>query len=227
MKKFYRIFILLVALLFLTTFNPKELNHTVKKNDDFFKIKSVEIRNNLLIKETEIIQKLGNVYKKNIFLLKKQDIEEPLRDINFFEKIEVKKKYPDKIVIKIFETVPLAILFKNKTKYFLDSSSNLIFFDKEIYNEQLPSIFGEGAEKKFIYFFNKLKENNFPHDKIRNFYYFKIGRWDIELAEKKVIKFPSSNENKAINKSIELLHDEDFEKYSMIDLRVDGKIVVE
>ena len=72
-----------------------------------------------------------------------------------------------------------------------------------------------------------MKENNFPHDKIRNFYYFKIGRWDIELAEKKVIKFPSSNENKAINKSIELLHDEDFEKYSMIDLRVDGKIVVE
>ena len=125
MKKFYRIFILLVALLFLTTFNPKELNHTVKKNDDFFKIKSVEIKNNLLIKEKEIIQKLGNVYKKNIFLLKKQDIEEPLRDINFFEKIEVKKKYPDKIVIKIFETVPLAILFKNKTKYFLDSSSNL------------------------------------------------------------------------------------------------------
>ena len=159
--------------------------------------------------------------------MKKQDIEDPLKDIDFFEKIEVKKKYPDKIVIKIFETIPVAILFKNKTKFFLDSSSNLITFNKEIENKELPNVFGEGAEKKFIYFFNKLKDNNFPHKKIKNFYYFKIGRWDVELAEKKVIKFPNENENKAINKSIELLNHKDFEKYSMIDLRVDGKIIVE
>ncbi len=227
MKKFYRIFILLVLLIFLSTFNPKELNITVKKNDDFFKIKSVEIRNNLLIKEKEIIQKLSNIYKKNIFLLKKQDIEEPLKDIDFFEKIEVKKKYPDKIVITIFETFPVAILFKNKGKYFLDSSSNLILFDDKIISKELPSVFGEGAEKKFIYFHDKLKENNFPYEKIKNFYYFKIGRWDIELGEKKVIKFPNNNENEAINKSIKLLKNQDFQKYSMIDLRVDGKIIVE
>ena len=31
---------------------------------------------------------------------------------------------------------------------------------------QLPTIFGEKAENNFIYFFNQLKNNNFPNKKI-------------------------------------------------------------
>ena len=41
------------------------------------------------------------------------------------------------------------------------------------------------------------------------------------------IKFPSSNINEAIIKSIKLLDREDFSNYKIIDLRVDGKIIVE
>ena len=61
MKKFYRILILITILVFLSTFNPKELNLTEKKNDSFFQIKNVEITNNKLIKKNEIIKKLNNV----------------------------------------------------------------------------------------------------------------------------------------------------------------------
>ena len=109
----------------------------------------------------------------------------------------------------------------------MDSSSNLIFFDKEINGKKLPNIFGEGAENSFIYFLNKLRKNDFPYEKIINFYYFKIDRWDIELLDSKIIKFPNNNENQAIKKSIELLKHQDFKKYNIIDLRVDGKIITE
>ena len=94
------------------------------------------------------------------------------------------------------------------------------------YNE-LPSVFGEGAEKNFIYFFNQLKKNNFPNNQIKNFYYFQIGRWDLQLLNNKIIKFPHNNTVDAIIKSIELLDHKDFENYNIIDLRVDGKIIVE
>ena len=49
MKKFYRITLLLIILIFLSTFNPTELNLISKKNDTQFKIKNIEIKNNLLI----------------------------------------------------------------------------------------------------------------------------------------------------------------------------------
>ena len=104
------------------------------------------------------------------------EFEKPLKEIDFFEKVEVKKKYPNTIEVKIFETEPIAILYKNKAKYLLDSSSNLILFEDNINFNQLPSIFGEGAENHFIYFFSKLENNNFPIKDVKKFYFFQAAR---------------------------------------------------
>ena len=114
MKKFYRIILLLIVLIFLSTFNPKEFNLISKKSDVLFKIENIEIKNNFIINKSEIKEKLSNIHKENIFFIKRKDIEEPLKEIDFLKKIEVKKKYPNTIIIKIFETKPVAILFKIK-----------------------------------------------------------------------------------------------------------------
>ena len=227
MKKIYRIVLLLVVFIFLSTYNPKNLDLVTEKNNTFFKIKNIEILNNFLIKNSEIEEKLSNIYNKNIFLIKGSDIEQSLEKIDFLKKIEVKKKYPSTVVVKIFETKPVAILFKNKTKYLLDTSSNLILLGKNRNYDQLPGVFGKDAESDFNNFFNQLKNNSFPNEEIKNFYYFQIGRWDLELTNNKIIKFPADNIDDAITKSIELLKREDFKKYNIIDLRIDGKIIVE
>ena len=54
MKKFYRIILLLIALIFLSTFNPKEFNLVAKKSNTLFKIENIEIKNNFLINKSEI-----------------------------------------------------------------------------------------------------------------------------------------------------------------------------
>ena len=227
MKKFYKIILLLIVLIFLSTFNPKEFNLAKKKSDTLFKIENIEIKNNFLTNKSEIEEKLKVILKENIFFIKREDIEKSLKEIDFLQSIEVKKKYPNTILIKIFETKPVAILYKNKAKYLLDSSSNLIFFENNMNFNQLPSVFGIGAENYFVYFFNQLENNNFPTKDIKKFYFFQIGRWDLELANNKIIKFPHNNIEDAIKKSIELLGREDFENYNNIDLRIDGKIIVE
>ena len=227
MKKLYRIVLLILVLIFLSTYSPNKFDLILEKNNTFLKIQKIKIVNNFLIKNSEIKEKLGKIYNKNIFSIKKKDIEEPLKEINFLEKVEVKKKYPNTIVVKIFETKPVAILYKNKAKYLLDSSSNLIFFENNMNFNQLPSVFGIGAENYFVYFFNQLENNNFPINNIKKFYFFQIGRWDLQLANDKMIKLPHDNIEDAIKKSIELLNRKDFQNYNIIDLRIDGKIIVE
>ena len=227
MKKIYRIVLLLAIFIFLSTYNPKNLGSIVEKKHTFFKIQNIEIVNNFLITNNEIEEKLSSIYNKNIFLIKRDDIEESLKKIDFLKKIEVKKKYPSTIIVTIFETKPVAILFKNKVKYLLDTSSNLILLGKNKNFNQLPNVFGKGAESNFINFFNQLENNNFPNQEVKNFYYFQIERWDLQLINNKIIKFPSNNIDYAIKKSIELLKREDFKKYKIIDLRIDGKIIVE
>jgi len=227
MNKFYKISLFLIVFISLSTYTPRQFQSITKNEKSYFDIENIELNGNLLIKEEKIIKKLKNIYEKNIFLIKKKDIEKPLSNINFLEKIEVKKKYPNTIIIKIFETKPMGYLFKNKEKYLIDSSSNLILLNKKNNSFKMPSIFGENSEKYYISFLKKLEKNNFPSKKIKNYYYFKIGRWDIKLKNDKFIKFPYNNVDEAIIKSVELLKREDFQNYNIIDLRVQGKIIVE
>ena len=227
MKKFYRIFLFSIILILLSTFNPKELNIITKKNSFLFSIENIEIKNNLLINKSEIKKSLSKIYNKNIFFIKEEEIEKPLKKINFFNKIEVKKKYPNTIIIKIFETNPVAIILKNKVKYIIDSSSNLILYKEEVIFKKLPHVFGEGAEKEFNFYLSQLEKNNFPIEQIKNFYYFQIKRWDVQLINNKIIKFPTNNIKEAIIRSVKLLDREDFKNYNIIDLRIDGKIIVE
>ena len=227
MKKLYRIPLLLIAFIFLSTYNPNKFNSTLEEKYTFFEIKNIKIVNNFLIKKNEIKEKLSKIYNKNIFLVKRNDIEESLKKVNFLEKIEVKKKYPDTIIIKIFETKPVANLLKNQVKYILDSSSNLILLENDLNFNKLPYIFGEDAENNFINFLNQLTSNSFPNKEIINFYYFQVGRWDVQLINNKIIKFPHNNVEEAIKKSIKLLKHKDFKNYNIIDLRIQGKVVVE
>ena len=84
MKKLYRIVLLIIVLIFLSTYSPSEFNLILKKNNAFFKIQKIEIVNNSLIKDSEIKEKLSTIYKKNIFSIKRRDIEDPLKEIDFF-----------------------------------------------------------------------------------------------------------------------------------------------
>ena len=227
MKKFYRVFLLIITLIFLSTYNPSKFDANLKNDNIFFKIQKIIISNNLLVDRNEVLSKLNQVYGKNIFLIKRKDIEESLQKINFLKKIEVKKKYPDTITIKIFETKPLGILFKDKTQYLLDSSLNLIEMDKNIDFAELPNIIGDDAENNIVNFLDQLKTNKFSTNNIKNFYYFKIGRWDLELFDNKIIKLPYNVSSNVIKKANELLNRKDFQNYKIIDLRIDGKIIVE
>ena len=91
MKKLYRIIILLTALTFLTTYSPNEFNVFPEKKNFFFKIQNIKIVNNHLIDENRIIEKLTEIYEKNILFVGRNDIERPLKSIEFLEKIEIKK----------------------------------------------------------------------------------------------------------------------------------------
>ena len=227
MTKTYKIIVLLLTFMFLTTYTPKNLNIKNKEKKNFFSIKKIEITNNHKIKESVIFKRLNHIYNRNIIFVTNRDIFKYLVNLNYLESIEVKKKYPGTIVVKIYETEPKAVLYKEKDKYILDSSSNLIVLDESIDEKKFPKVFGLKAESDFINFFNQLTLNKFPKNRIKSYTYFQINRWDLRLNNDQIIKFPSKKRKEAIQQSVKLLDREDFKKYRVIDLRIDGKIVVE
>ncbi len=227
MNKTYKIITLIFIFILFSSYNPNDLNSNTGEKKNFFLIKKIIINNTQLVKKSVIQERLNVMYKKNIFLIKRKYIQESLQKIDFLEKIEVKKKYPDTIIVSVIETKPIATIYKNQKKYFLDTSSNLIPFSEIKDIKNLPNVFGEGSQKHLVNFVKKLEKNNFPINKIKSFSYFPIGRWDLQFENNKIIKFPYNLSDILIVKISKLLNDEDFKNYNIIDLRVDGKIIVE
>ena len=92
MKNPFKTIILLITLIFLTTYSPSKLNHEEQNSVNFFSIKNIQVENNNLISKFEIVNKLSDLYGKNILLVNKDYIKKPLESIDFLRTIEVKKK---------------------------------------------------------------------------------------------------------------------------------------
>ena len=110
MKK--RLSIALILFLLLSTYNIQN-NFSFNSN---LNIKDVIVENNSIIETIEIKNQLKFLYKTNLFTLQTKEIELNLKNIDFIESFEIKKIFPNKIKIKIFEKKPIAIIQNKKKK---------------------------------------------------------------------------------------------------------------
>ena len=129
--------------------------------------------------------------------------------------------------IKLTEVNFVAELIKGKKRYFLANNNNLVPFAEYLTDKKLPNIYGKNAEFYFNDFQELLKLHDFNMDIISSYYFFQINRWDLVINNAKVIKFPSKALPEAIKVANKLLNNKDFNKYSVIDLRISNKIIAQ
>ena len=101
----------------------KAIINLVKK----FEIKKIEIENNEILEDQELIKIFSFLLNKNIIFLNSYELKKNIDKNSFIENIEIKKIFPDKIVVKVFEKEPIAILIdKYQKKYYLGKRTDLI-----------------------------------------------------------------------------------------------------
>ena len=217
MKK--RVLISIALLILLTTITSQEKIIISK-----FNLKEINIENNFLLKEKEINEILTPFYGKNLIFLKNNEIKKALMQNSLIESFVTKKKYPDTLIIKIFEKKPLAILINKNTKYYLSEKIDLIEFKNFKEYQDLPYIFGN--RKKFKIFYENLIKINFPLNSINKYTLFKADRWDIVTKDKKLIKLPIKDYTKSLKNYLELINKNDFKKYEVFDYRIQNQLIL-
>ena len=217
MKKRFIIGILLLVL--LSTYKPGKLVLETK-----FNIKEIIIENNYILKDREIKKNLIKLYGKNLFFLNSDDIKEYLIKLEFIESYEIKKIYPNKLRIKIFEKNPIAILEYKKEKFFFTKKGDLVDY-KDIENfKNLPIV--DGNKENFKILYNNLKKINFSIKQIKKFYYFESNRWDLLTLKDKTVKLPIKNYTKSLENFSNLINDNNFDKYTIFDYRIDNQLIL-
>jgi len=219
-QKSKKIFIYLFLFFIVGTFNNKNFYSSNFLKIDFISIKGLDEKNN-----SQLVRNLNFLKNDNLFFLNKNEIKEIINANNLVETFSVFKIYPSSLYIKLDETKFLAKLKKNDNIYLLGSNGKFI---KENSNKKnsLPFIFGDFQIVDFFKLKKVIDETNFNYGKIKNLYFYKSGRWDIELNNDILIKLPKDRLKSSIELIVSFLNKNDTGKINKIDLRQNNQIII-
>ena len=217
MKK--RAIIAISLLLLLTTITSQQTIIITK-----LKLKQINIENNILVAEDDLKKLLAPIYERNLIFLSYIEIERILMQNSFIESFEIKKIYPNKLKIRIFEKKPIAILVDKKKKYLLSDKIDLIDYQILKINKNLPMVVGKQKDFKILY--SNLKNIDFPFDMISKYILFDSGRWDLVTKNKKIIKLPTKRYNRSLKNYVNNNNKRSFKNYKVFDYRIKGQLIL-
>ena len=123
-----------------------------------------------------------------------------------------------------FKKVKLfAVTRVDGTNFYVGSNGNLIRTqDSKI---DLPMIFGDFDSEEFLKLKSLIDESFFDFYEIKNLYFYKSKRWDIETKDGLLLKLPSKNLNKSFQIFIKIINENKLENIKMIDLRQNNQVI--
>ena len=171
----------------------------------------------------EVRNKLDILKDTNLFFLDKIQIQKHLDSLNIIEDYTILKKYPSSLEIKINKTNYLANVHKKEKIFFLGSNGKLIETNNK--KKELLNIFGNFNKESFFSLLKDINESKFDLSEIKNLYYLKSGRWDIETNFDVLIKLPKNHSRELLDLSVELLQKDEFDKIKILDLRQKNQVI--
>ena len=211
--------VLFFLFLILTTYAPKNTFFST-----FFKIKEIVLSNNSEENLENIFKDLEIILGKNITFLSEKDFEFIINKHPIIREIKIKKIYPSKVELDINQKKVIGIIIDKKEKKIITDKNEILKLRRYYDFGKLPFIYGGSDE--FIKLYNLLNEINFPIEKIKVFYYFEIGRWDLELINNKLIKLPPKNVRFSLQNFIENYESNNFEKFDFFDYRIKNELII-
>ena len=219
-RKSKKILIYIFFFVFLGTINNLTIFNSNKFKINKFQITGLE--NNY---KTELENNLFNSTKFNIFFVNKDYLKSILNSNTLVETFQVFKIYPSSLNIKIKKTKFLARLNINGDIFLIGSNGK---FTKDFSlsdSEILPFIFGDPNIEEFLKIFYIINSSGLRYGDIKNFFFYKSGRVDLEMKDNILIKLPEDNLANVLKNILQLISNEHLKK-KIIDARVSNQIIL-
>ena len=145
-----KIFFYFIIFLILSTIQiQKQVLINLKISE--IEVKGLSFEDNLTIKNS-----LRELENKNLLFVKKKIFDQKIKDYNLIDTYNVKKIFPNKIIIEIEKTKFVGVFLKNDKKYFIGKNGKLIDYYKN--NYELPLVFGNPKLSLLIKFFKVIEK---------------------------------------------------------------------
>tara|TARA_Y100001935_G_C17213232_1_gene461216 strand:- start:354 stop:1025 length:672 start_codon:yes stop_codon:yes gene_type:complete len=191
---------------------------------DFFKISNLNIVGLQYEEKEKFKESLNFLKNKNLIFLDKDEILKKIFLNKTVEDLSIFKNYPSDLKIIIKKTKFLATTKKANQNYYIGSNGKLIL--AENLENNLPFVFGDVDVANFLKLKNSILKTEFNYDQVKNLYYFKSKRWDIETKDGLIIKLPLNNVEKALKTLSKILISKKFVNIKVVDLRQKNQVIL-
>jgi|TARA_B100001057_G_scaffold171481_2_gene172296 cell division protein FtsQ len=219
LRKSKKILIYLLLFFLVGSINNIELSKINLSNISKIKISGLGNENNKSLSENIKSLKLGN-----IFLIKKNKLINLIESNSLVENYDIFKVYPSSLYINIQKTKFLARINHNGINYIVGSNGKLS--KNNLYDENLPFIFGKPRIDEFLRFKKIIDLSKLEYKEIKNLYFFPTGRWDIEFDNNVLIKLSEKNVEQNLELVYEFLNNNNFGDIKIIDVRIENQIIL-
>ena len=214
-----KLFIYLFIFFIVGTLNNKKISKLIIPKIDNLEISGLsEFENEKIYQELDILKNF------NLYFLKQDKISEILVSNKIVEKFSIFKRYPSNLIIDLEKTKFLAYTKKNNLNFYIGSNGNLIETKDDKIN--LPFIFGAIEVEEFLKLKKIIDNSFFNYNDIKNLYYFKSKRWDIETKDNLIIKLPLKKLETSFEILSKIYEKKEFKDFKIIDLRQDRQVIL-
>ena len=219
-KKSNKIFIYLFFFVILGTLNNLKI-----LNLDPFRITNFQISGLDKNYKREIEDDLNNLSEFNIFFTDKIFLKSVLKSNSLTETFNVFKIYPSTLKIQIKKTNFLARLNISGDIHLIGSNGKITKDYLLSDSEKLPFVFGNPNIEQFLKIFSIIGLSNFRYDDIKNLFFYKSGRVDLEMKNDILIKLPLDNLEVSLRNISQLMTNDQLSN-KIIDARVSNQIIL-
>ena len=131
--------------------------------------------------------------------------------------------YPNSLEITITESKPICIILDNGKEIFLGDNGKILKVKQDYSN--LLKVYGSSNIDQIFRLLKTLKKSSLNSKNIKSITFFKSNRFDLNLNDKKVIKFPINYNDSILEYAYKILQDNNFVDAKIIDLRINNKII--
>ena len=217
-KKNYIFFLLIVFLILSSTHNSNF------KYNNFFNVKKIEVvglnKTDNAFLENEFTDLVGS----NIFTLNKKSFE-LINSVNRIKSYNIKKIYPNQVNVYLESAKAIGFVKNMNELVILGNNGKII--EPETLPKNIPEVTGTNDMKKIFQTIEIIKKSDFDIRKIKKINFFPSKRIDIELENKKKIKFPINLKIDDLNFGFRVINDEKFNQVKIIDLRITNKVITD
>ncbi len=215
-KKNYVFFYLII---FLTL---SSIHNSNLKYSNFFSIKKIEVIGLNNAGNSFLENKFIDLVGSNIFALNKKSFE-LINSINSIKTYNVKKIYPNQVKVYLESAAAIGVV-KNSNEFVILGDNGKII-DLETLPKNIPVVTGTNDMEKIFQTIEIINKSNFDIKNIKKINFFPSKRIDLELKNKKKIRYPINFTIDDLNFGLRVANDEKFNQSIIIDLRIPNKII--